>query len=168
VACSPRASRQPNSSQLSGGQGSGSCVHRTEACAACPGCFGTTVSCIGVGFSRTFTSALVFRMMAGRSTENVGWWMRTMISEIIKEKKFQSRAFSAASYVFQYRSSDRSNFGRLSGRSHRELSWRIRRQLDSWWKAWRGLDETFPYALPNLVSAVFITGPRLSVILGLD
>ena len=56
------------------------------------GLFGTTVSCIGVGFSKSFASALTFRMMAGALNGNVGV-MRTMISEIIKEKKYQSRAF---------------------------------------------------------------------------
>lgn len=50
------------------------------------GLFGTCVSCIGVGFARSFAQALFFRACAGCLNGNVGV-MRTMISEIIKEKK---------------------------------------------------------------------------------
>lgn len=51
------------------------------------GLFGTCVSCIGVGFSRSFAQALFFRACAGCLNGNAGV-MRTMISEIIKEKKY--------------------------------------------------------------------------------
>jgi hypothetical protein len=51
------------------------------------GLFGTCVSCIGVGFSKSFAQALFFRACAGCLNGNVGV-MRTMISEIIKEKKY--------------------------------------------------------------------------------
>ena len=51
------------------------------------GLFGTCVSCIGVGFSKTFAQALFFRACAGCLNGNVGV-MRTMISEIIKERKY--------------------------------------------------------------------------------
>ena len=50
------------------------------------GLFGTCVSCIGVGFAKSFAQALFFRACAGCLNGNVGV-MRTMISEIIKEKK---------------------------------------------------------------------------------
>jgi MFS family permease len=50
------------------------------------GLFGTCVSCIGVGFSRSFAQALFFRACAGCLNGNVGV-LRTMISEIIEEKK---------------------------------------------------------------------------------
>ena len=56
------------------------------------GLAGTGVSCVGFGFSRTFGQAIVWRTMGGALNGNVGV-MRTMISEIIKEKRFQSRAF---------------------------------------------------------------------------
>lgn len=51
------------------------------------GLFGTCVSCVGVGFSKSFAQALFFRACAGCLNGNVGV-MRTMISEIIKEKKY--------------------------------------------------------------------------------
>ena len=50
------------------------------------GLFGTMLSCLGFGFSQTFWQALVFRMMGGALNGNVGV-MRTMISEIIREKR---------------------------------------------------------------------------------
>jgi hypothetical protein len=56
------------------------------------GLLGTMVSIIGFGFSHNFLTALFFRCLGGVLNGNVGV-MRTMISEIIKEKKYQSRAF---------------------------------------------------------------------------
>lgn len=56
------------------------------------GLAGTGVSCVGFGFSRTFWQAMICRTLGGALNGNVGV-MRTMISEIIKEKRFQSRAF---------------------------------------------------------------------------
>jgi MFS family permease len=53
---------------------------------------GTLVSIIGFGFSPNFEAALFFRCLGGVLNGNIGV-MRTMISEIVKEKKYQSRAF---------------------------------------------------------------------------
>jgi MFS family permease len=50
------------------------------------GLAGAALSCIGFGFSTTFTQALIFRSLGGALNGNVGV-MRTMVSEIIKEKK---------------------------------------------------------------------------------
>jgi len=56
------------------------------------GLFGTGISSIGFGFSTNFAMALVFRFLGGALNGNVGV-MRTMVTETIKEKKYQSRAF---------------------------------------------------------------------------
>ena len=56
------------------------------------GLLGTMVSIVGFGFSHSFAVALFFRCLGGVLNGNIGV-MRTMISEIIKEKKYQSRAF---------------------------------------------------------------------------
>lgn len=56
------------------------------------GLLGTMLSSIGFGFSRSFAMAVAFRCMGGMLNGNIGV-MRTMISEIIQEKKYQSRAF---------------------------------------------------------------------------
>jgi len=56
------------------------------------GSFGTLVSCLGFGFAHSFWSALVFRSLGGLVNGNIPV-MRTMVSEIVKEKKHQARAF---------------------------------------------------------------------------
>ena len=50
------------------------------------GLFGTCISCVGFGFSRSFLQVAFFRIVGGALNGNVGV-MRTMISEIIREKK---------------------------------------------------------------------------------
>lgn len=50
------------------------------------GLLGTCISSLGFGFSRSFAAAAVFRTLGGALNSNVGV-MRTMISEIIEEKK---------------------------------------------------------------------------------
>lgn len=56
------------------------------------GLLGTMLSMLGFGFSHSFPMAVFFRCLGGVLNGNIGV-MRTMISEIIKEKKYQSRAF---------------------------------------------------------------------------
>lgn len=56
------------------------------------GLLGTMCSIIGFGFSHSFPMAVACRCLGGVLNGNIGV-MRTMISEIIKEKKYQSRAF---------------------------------------------------------------------------
>jgi hypothetical protein len=51
------------------------------------GLFGTALHSLGYGFSRSFVSAAFFRAMGGILNGNVGV-MRTMIAEIIEEKKY--------------------------------------------------------------------------------
>lgn len=50
------------------------------------GLLGTSVSCLGFGFSRSFVTAAVFRTLGGMLNSNIGV-MRTMIAEMIEEKK---------------------------------------------------------------------------------
>ena len=56
------------------------------------GSLGTIISCLGFGLSKSFIAALIFRTLGGLVNGNIAV-MRTMISEIIKEKKYQARAF---------------------------------------------------------------------------
>jgi hypothetical protein len=51
------------------------------------GLFGTCFACLGFGFSKTFMQAMVYRVLGGALNGNIGV-MRTLISEIIQEKKF--------------------------------------------------------------------------------
>jgi hypothetical protein len=50
------------------------------------GLLGTSISCVGFGFSRSFMAAAIFRTLGGVLNSNVGV-MRTLIAEIIAEKK---------------------------------------------------------------------------------
>jgi pyruvate/oxaloacetate carboxyltransferase len=46
----------------------------------------TAISCLGFGFSKTFLQAMFFRTIGGALNGNIGV-MRTMVSEIVQEKK---------------------------------------------------------------------------------
>lgn len=50
------------------------------------GLLGTCISSLGFGFSKSFTAAVIFRTIGGLLNSNVGV-MRTLIAEIIEEKK---------------------------------------------------------------------------------
>ncbi|CAI7653127.1 unnamed protein product [Penicillium glandicola] len=131
------------------------------------GLLGTCLSCVGFGFSRSFATAMVFRTLGGILNSNVGV-MRTLIAEIIAEKKYQSRAFLLLPMCFNVgviigpilggSLADPVNsfpqfFGPGSILGGKEGVW--------WMQRW-------PYALPNLLSAVFIFASFLAVFLGLD
>ncbi|KAL4950779.1 hypothetical protein BDW69DRAFT_196983 [Aspergillus filifer] len=131
------------------------------------GLLGTCISCLGFGFSRSFASAAVFRTLGGALNSNVGV-MRTMISEIIEEKKFQSRAFLLLPMCFNIGvivgpilggmlADPRRNYPGLFGRGS------VFGGKDGvWWM------ERWPFALPNLISAVFIFLSWSAVFFGLD
>ena len=95
------------------------------------GLAGTGVSCVGFGFSRTFWQALVFRTLGGSLNGNVGV-MRTMISEIIEEKRFQSRAFLLLPMCFNI-----GTFGGMLLSSIAEPESRCHHRTNSGWFAFR-------------------------------
>ncbi|OCT54436.1 hypothetical protein CLCR_00807 [Cladophialophora carrionii] len=113
------------------------------------------------------TCALFFRACAGCLNGNVGV-MRTMISEIIKEKKYQSRAFLLLPMCF--------NIGVVIGPI---LGGFLADPITSFpgvfgpgstigGKDGVGWMTAFPYALPNVISATFILSAAILLILGLD
>ncbi|KAF2802485.1 MFS general substrate transporter [Mytilinidion resinicola] len=124
------------------------------------GLLGTMCSVIGFGFSTNFTAAVIFRCLGGALNGNIGV-MRTMIAEIIKEKRFQSRAFLILPMTFNigviigpvlvgsYPSifGPKSLFGGKDG-----VQWMIKH----------------PYALPNLMSATFLLASATGVIFFLE
>ncbi|KAI9931044.1 hypothetical protein ASPWEDRAFT_34422 [Aspergillus wentii DTO 134E9] len=131
------------------------------------GLLGTCISCLGFGFSRSFVTAAVFRTLGGCLNSNVGV-MRTMIAEIIEEKKYQSRAFLLLPMCF--------NIGVIIGpvlggtladpaRSYPHLfgPGSVFGGKDGvyWMQRW-------PFALPNVLSGFFIFASLLAVFLGLD
>ncbi|KAI1868843.1 hypothetical protein JX265_006822 [Neoarthrinium moseri] len=116
------------------------------------------VSCIGFGFSTSFHQALFFRCLGGITNGNIGV-LRTMISEVVREKKYQSRAFLLLPMTF--------NIGIIVGpvlggilsdpaASYPNLFGQVL------------LFRNFPYALPNLVSAGFLFCALVGVVLLLE
>jgi len=55
------------------------------------GLIGTGLSCVGVGYSKSFATAAIFRMLGGASNGTVGA-ARTALAETV-EKKYHPRAF---------------------------------------------------------------------------
>ncbi|KAH9885159.1 MFS general substrate transporter [Xylariomycetidae sp. FL2044] len=110
------------------------------------GLFGTLISCLGFGFSTTFYQALFWRSLGGATNGNVGV-LRTMISEIVREKKYQSRAFLLLPMTF--------NIGTIIGPVlGGVLSDPAGSYPDSFGNV--GFFLKFPYATPNIVSALIL------------
>lgn len=122
------------------------------------GVIGTMLSCIGFGLSRTFWQALLFRSLGGATNGNVGV-LRTMISEIVREKKYQQRAFVLLPMTF--------NIGVIVGPI---LGGLLADPAGSYPDMFGHVDffRQFPYALPNLVSAFFLGSAALSTWLCLE
>lgn len=157
------------------------------------GLSGTCISCLGFGFSRSFITAAVFRTLGGVLNSNVGV-MRTLIAEIIVEKKYvsctpvsvylfgpcplatweltvdryQSRAFLLLPMCFNIGviigpilggslADPANSFPQLFGPGSL-----LGGKDGVWWM------QHWPYALPNILSAIFIFMSFLAVFFGLD
>ncbi|KAJ4418716.1 hypothetical protein N0V82_005388 [Gnomoniopsis sp. IMI 355080] len=110
------------------------------------GLAGTMVSCLGFGLSTSFWQALLFRILGGITNGNVGV-LRTMISELVREKKYQQRAFVLLPMTF--------NIGVIIGPI---LGGLLADPASSYPNVFGnvGLFRRLPYALPNFVSAFFL------------
>ncbi|KAL8726530.1 MAG: hypothetical protein Q9166_006662 [cf. Caloplaca sp. 2 TL-2023] len=131
------------------------------------GISGSFISIVGFGFSRTFGWALFFRITGGAMNGNVGV-MRTMISEIVDNKRYQAKAFLLMPVTFNIGiivgpllggllSDPASQYPGFFGESSKSEStndqtWLIR----------------FPYALPNVIMAAYTICTAGLVFLGLQ
>ncbi|KAB8346287.1 hypothetical protein FH972_023331 [Carpinus fangiana] len=122
------------------------------------GLFGTFVATFGFGFSKSFFWAMFFRTIGGGLNGNVGV-MRTMISEIVVEKKFQPKAFLLMPVTF--------NVGVLVGPI---LGGWLQDPVQQYPSVFPkgGWLEQFPYALPNVVTSVFLASAFALVFFGLE
>ncbi|KAF3480874.1 MFS transporter [Arthroderma uncinatum] len=131
------------------------------------GLFGACISTLGFGFSKSFAAAAFFRTLGGALNSNAGV-MRTMLSEIVVEKKYQSRAFLLLPMCFNVGviigpimggllADPISNYPSVFGPG----SWLGGEKGVSWMVKW-------PFALPNLATAVFILCSTLAIFLGLE
>lgn len=131
------------------------------------GLLGTAIGSLGFGFSQSFAVAVFWRAVGGMLNGNMGV-MRTMISEIVKEKKYQSRAFLLLPMTF--------NIGVIVGPLLGGLLADPAGSYPSLFgpgSTLGGKDGVYlfirwPYALPNLVNAVFLSISALALVLGLE
>ncbi|THD00485.1 hypothetical protein EYZ11_000049 [Aspergillus tanneri] len=131
------------------------------------GLLGTAVSCLGVAFSTSFAQAVFWRSFGGAINGTVGI-IRTMVAENVKEKKYHSRAFLILPIGFNVASlfgpimggmlaDPVKSYPRLFGPDssfggHTGVQWLIR----------------YPYALPMLVNAIFLSFTAACVATGLE
>ncbi|KAL2852069.1 major facilitator superfamily domain-containing protein [Aspergillus pseudoustus] len=131
------------------------------------GLMGSAISALGMGFSTSFHMALCFRFLAGALNGNVGV-LRTMVSEIVADKRYRPRAFLLLPMCF--------NIGVIIGPLISGFladpfhSISPEEAHGSGLKPASGLQwlVDFPYALPNLFFATVLGSAALMVILGLD
>jgi MFS family permease len=131
------------------------------------GLAGTCISVIGFGMSGSFWWAVVWRVLGGLGNGN-GGVLRTMVSEIVRERKYQSRAFLLLPMCFNIGvivgpimggllsnpvASYPGFFGEGSFFGGKEGVW--------WMRRW-------PYALPNFVAALFLFCSAMFVLFGLE
>ncbi|RDW66749.1 hypothetical protein BP5796_09498 [Coleophoma crateriformis] len=122
------------------------------------GLFGTMLSVLGFGFSKTFYQALFFRLCGGFLNGNIGV-MRTMVSEIVQEKKYQSRAFLLFPMCF--------NCGIILGPILGGLLADPAGTYPQLFGHIKWLKQN-PYAAPNILSAIFLLCSMLAVFFGLS
>ncbi|KAM0723765.1 hypothetical protein Q7P37_000755 [Cladosporium fusiforme] len=131
------------------------------------GLLGTAVGSLGFGFSKSFAAAVFWRCLGGILNGNIGV-MRTMISEIVREKKYQSRAFLLMPMCF--------NIGVIIGPL---LGGWLADPVGSYPETFgpggsiggkEGIPwlTKYPYALPNVVNACFLFGSALAIFFGLE
>ena len=109
------------------------------------GLIGTAISCVGIAFSKSFAAAVVWRCLGGAINGTVGA-ARTTLAETV-EKRYHSRAFLLLPLAFNIANI----FGPILGGL-----------LADPVKAYPGLFggiswlEKYPYAAPNLLSAILL------------
>ncbi|KAL3475901.1 ASST-domain-containing protein [Aspergillus californicus] len=131
------------------------------------GLLGTAASCLGVAFASSFAQAVFWRSFGGAINGTVGI-IRTMIAENVKEKKYHSRAFLILPIGFNIAAL----FGPVMGgmlsdpvRSYPRLF-----GSNSSFGGENGVQwlSNYPYALPMLANAIFLTFCAGCVALGLE
>ncbi|KAK0263346.1 hypothetical protein LTS09_002538 [Friedmanniomyces endolithicus] len=124
------------------------------------GLLGSAIGSLGFGFSRSFAMAVVWRAVGGILNGNIGV-MRTLISEVVREKKYQSRAFLLLPMTF--------NIGVIIGPILGGLLADPVGSHPGWFGAeYQGWLARWPYALPNVVNAGFLVCSAMGVVFGLE
>ncbi|KUI66191.1 hypothetical protein VM1G_02403 [Cytospora mali] len=127
------------------------------------GTLGTAIGCLGYGFATSFATAMAWRIFSGSVNGLVGI-IRTMISEITVERKYQSRAFLILPMSFNVAGV----LGPIIG------GWLAAPSmtLPSWFGPgapfYSPMIEAYPFALPSIVNAVFLLVTFLTVFFFLE
>lgn len=111
------------------------------------------------GFSRSFGALLFWRTLAGLANGNVGI-MRTMTAEIVKERKYQTKAFLLLPLVFNSGMVFSLALGGVLAEPAVSLPWLFGpRGLLNWFRGDAGVQWVidFPYALPALMNACMLS-----------
>jgi MFS family permease len=111
------------------------------------------------GFSRSFGALLFWRTLAGLANGNIGI-MRTMTAEIVKERKYQTKAFLLLPLVFNSGMVFSLALGGILAEPAVSLPWLFGPQgLLNWCRNEAGVQWVmdFPYALPALMNACMLS-----------
>ncbi|KAL7955215.1 MFS general substrate transporter [Trichoderma compactum] len=127
------------------------------------GLAGTAISCLGYGFATTFFWTAFWRAFGGAINGTVGT-IRTMIAEITKEKKYQSRAFLILPMSFNVAGILGPIMGGMLADSSKTLPGLFGE------KAVFGFQwiRDYPYALPSLINAASLSIVTVIVFLFLE
>ncbi|KAG9242750.1 major facilitator superfamily domain-containing protein [Calycina marina] len=123
---------------------------------------GTAVSCLGYGFATTFLWAAFWRFVGGGINGTVGI-IRTMIAEITKERKYQSRAFLLLPMSFNVAGI----LGPIMGGLLADPASTLPGIFGTDGCLAFGFIKSYPYALPALLNAFFLTITTCIVFFGL-
>jgi len=115
----------------------------------------SVVSNAAFGFSRSFGALLFWRTLAGLANGNVGI-MRTMTAEIVKERRFQTKAFLLLPLVFNSGMVVSLALGGLLAEPAVNLPWLFGPTgILNWTSNGQGVQWAidYPYALPAVINA---------------
>ncbi|KAI1497934.1 major facilitator superfamily domain-containing protein [Biscogniauxia marginata] len=133
------------------------------------GLFISVVSNIGFGFSTSFPALLFWRVLAGLANGNIGI-MRTVTAEIVRERKYQTKAFLMLPLVFNSGMVASLALGGCLADPVVNLAWLFGPQgLLNTSKNPDGVGWAleYPYALPALLNAVILGIPLILAVMGL-
>lgn len=127
------------------------------------------ISSIGFGFSKTIPALMFWRVVAGIGNGNIGV-MRTMTAEIVKERKYQSRAFLLLPLVFNAGNTIGLALGGFLAQPVKNLPWLFGpKGVLNLGGGEQGVEwmVKYPFALPTLFNAWVLFCSLLLAVLGL-
>ncbi|KAI1858836.1 uncharacterized protein JN550_012398 [Neoarthrinium moseri] len=133
------------------------------------GLLASTVANVGFGLSRSFGALLFCRIVAGLANGNVGI-MRTVTAEIVRERKYQTKAFLLLPLVFNSGMVASLALGGFLAEPATNLPWLFGPSgVFNTNKHSDGVEWTltYPYALPAFMNAMFLTVALVAAFFGL-